>query len=110
VRRRGFLQALAGLALAPSLIERIRIEPRVWRFRKVQGEIAISGGVLAKTQAEEGAFSRYAVQALNESQAERAEFARIMREDLQQGLLHAQRVYNDLMAARLDNLDRYLYS
>lgn len=67
------MAALAGLVAAPALIERIMVVPRVWRVRKVMGEVAISGEVLRKLQAEEGAFVRHAQAMLNEISAHRLE-------------------------------------
>lgn len=50
MRRRGFLAAVAGLLAAPSLIEKIRVEPRVWRVRKVPGEVEFSGRLLRSSR------------------------------------------------------------
>jgi hypothetical protein len=53
ISRRSFFGVLAGLIAAPSLIEKIKVERRVWRVRKVMGEVAISGEVMRRWQQQE---------------------------------------------------------
>lgn len=50
ISRRGFLVALAGLMAAPSLVEKVKREPRMLRVKKVQGEIAMSRKVTTTSE------------------------------------------------------------
>lgn len=56
ISRRGFLVALAGLVAAPSLIEKVKPERRMWRVKKVMGEVEFSGELLRSRKVMTGDF------------------------------------------------------
>lgn len=103
MKRRSFLGSLLALAFVPSLIEKIKPKP----LFEWSGDLASQGKDAYEAYYTYGSDLKfrkvYSKPLTDMTEAENAEFRRIMEADLQEGLNHAQQVYNGLMAEKMES-------